>query len=135
MTRHQRRLCEPGAQPPLNPTRMRAVIQRVTSAIVTVENRLVGAIELGLLVYVGITHADGVGETAYMANKIVGLRVFADADGRFSRSVRDVGGGVDVVRHSTRPPRLTRPGRCTKDLPTRCGSVVCRCVSASSRPT
>ena len=76
---------------------MRAVIQRVTSAIVTVENRLVGAIELGLLVYVGITHADGVGETAYMANKIVGLRVFADADGRFSRSVRDVGGAVLLV--------------------------------------
>ena len=101
MTRHQRRLCEPGTQPPLNPTRMRAVIQRVTSATVTVENRLVGAIELGLLVYVGITHADGAGETAYMANKIVGLRVFADAGHQFNRSVREVEGTVLLVSQFT----------------------------------
>ena len=101
MPRHQRRPCRPWAPTRLNPPRMRAVIQRVSSATVTVENRVVGAIELGLLVYVGITHADGAGETDYMANKIVGLRLFADADGRFSRSVRDVSGAVLLVSQFT----------------------------------
>ncbi len=80
---------------------MRAVVQRVNSARVTVDDRLVGAIELGLLVYVGITHGDGAGDTAYVANKIAGLRVFPDADGRLSRSVRDISGAVLLVSQFT----------------------------------
>jgi len=80
---------------------MRAVVQRVTSATVTVEGRVVGAIEAGVLVYVGITHDDGADDTAYVANKIASLRVFNDADGRLSRSVRDVGGEVLLVSQFT----------------------------------
>jgi D-aminoacyl-tRNA deacylase len=80
---------------------MRAVVQRVTSATVTVEGRVVGAIKAGVLVYVGITHDDGPDDTAYVANKIASLRVFDDADGRLSRSVRDVGGEVLLVSQFT----------------------------------
>ena len=87
---------------------MRAVVQRVTSATVTVEGRVVGAIKAGVLVYVGITHDDGADDTAYVANKIASLRVFDDADGRLSRSVRDAGGEVLLV------PQFTLYGDCRR---------------------
>ncbi len=80
---------------------MRAVVQRVTSARVRVESRLVAAIEHGLLVLVGIACDDDTTDTAYLANKIVGLRVFEDADHRFNRSVRDVDGAVLLVSQFT----------------------------------
>ena len=80
---------------------MRAVVQRVTSARVTVDSRSVAAIEHGLLVLVGIARDDDATDTAYLANKIVGLRVFEDADHRFNRSVRDVEGAVLLVSQFT----------------------------------
>ena len=80
---------------------MRAVVQRVTSARVRVDSRLVAAIEHGLLVLVGIARDDDATDTAYLANKIVGLRVFEDADHRFNRSVRDVDGAVLLVSQFT----------------------------------
>lgn len=80
---------------------MRAVVQRVTSATVTVEGRVVGAIEAGVLVYVGITHDDAEEDTTYIANKIAGLRLFDDGEGRLSHSVRDVGGEVLLVSQFT----------------------------------
>ena len=80
---------------------MRAVVQRVTSARVAVDSRVVAAIEHGLLVLVGIARDDDAIDTAYLANKIVGLRVFEDADHRFNRSVRDVEGAVLLVSQFT----------------------------------
>ena len=80
---------------------MRAVVQRVTSARVAVDSRVVAAIEHGLLVLVGIARGDDATDTAYLANKIVGLRVFEDADHRFNRSVRDVEGAVLLVSQFT----------------------------------
>ena len=80
---------------------MRAVVQRVTSARVTVDSRVVATIEHGLLVLVGIARDDDATDTAYLANKIVGLRVFEDADHRFNRSVRDVEGAVLLVSQFT----------------------------------
>ena len=80
---------------------MRAVVQRVTSARVAVDSRVVAAIEHGLLVLVGIARDDDATDTAYLANKIVGLRVFEDADHRFNRSVRDVEGAVLLVSQFT----------------------------------
>ena len=80
---------------------MRAVVQRVTSARVAVDSRVVAAIEHGLLVLVGIARDDDATDTAYLANKIVGLRVFEDADHRFNRSVRDVEGAVLMVSQFT----------------------------------
>ena len=80
---------------------MRAIVQRVTSARVSVGRRSVAAIEHGLLVFVGIARGDDTTDMAYLANKIVGLRVFEDADGRFSRSVREVEGAVLLVSQFT----------------------------------
>ncbi len=80
---------------------MRAVVQRVTAARVTVGDRLVGAIGHGLLVYIGIARDDDETDMSYLVNKIVGLRVFQDGDGRGNRSVRDVGGGVLLVSQFT----------------------------------
>ena len=90
---------------------MRAVVQRVTSARVTVESRLVVAIEHGLLVLVGIARDDDAADTAYLAKKIAGLRIFDDANDRVSRSVRDVEGEVLLVSQFTLYGDCRR-GRC-----------------------
>jgi len=80
---------------------MRAVVQRVNEASVTVEGELVGSIERGLLVYLGAAHGDEPKDAQYVAEKISGLRVFPNDDGRMSLSVGDVGGAVLVVSQFT----------------------------------
>ena len=80
---------------------MRAVVQRVTRASVTVEGRVTGAIEAGLLVFLGAGVGDGANDLAYIVDKIAHLRIFADDAGKMNRSVLDVGGGVLVVSQFT----------------------------------
>ncbi len=80
---------------------MRAVIQRVTSASVTVAGETVGAIGPGLLVLLGVGLADDPVAADWMVRKILRLRIFADDAGRMNRSVVDVGGGVLVVSQFT----------------------------------
>ena len=80
---------------------MRAVIQRVTRARVTVEDRIAGEIGSGLLILLGITHDDTHGDADYLASKIVALRIFDDADGKMNVSVKDAGGGLLVVSQFT----------------------------------
>ena len=80
---------------------MRAVVQRVTSARVTVDDRPVGSIGRGLLVLVGIARDDGGEAVTWLVDKIVGLRVFPDAGGRMNRSVLEVAGGVLLVSQFT----------------------------------
>ncbi|MBU3742537.1 MAG: D-tyrosyl-tRNA(Tyr) deacylase [Candidatus Kapabacteria bacterium] len=80
---------------------MRAVVQRVSRASVTVDGGLVASINTGLLVLVGITHTDTGDEISWMADKILSLRVFADDDGKLNRSVTDIGGGVILVSQFT----------------------------------
>ena len=83
---------------------MRAVVQRVSSAAVTVDDRTVGEIGHGLLVLVGVEREDGPADTEYIAGKIRGLRVFedpADSSGHMNRSVQEVGGSVLVVSQFT----------------------------------
>jgi len=80
---------------------MRAVVQRVTRASVTVEGRVTGAIEAGLLVLLGAGAGDGANDLAYIVDKIANLRIFADDAGKMNRSVLDVGGGVLVVSQFT----------------------------------
>lgn len=80
---------------------MRAVVQRVSDASVHVDGELVGAIEAGLLVYVGVGPSDGRAEVDYMSRKIAGLRIFQDDEGRMSRSVQDIGGSVLLVSQFT----------------------------------
>jgi len=80
---------------------MRAVIQRVSSARVVVDDEVVGGIELGLLVLLGITHSDTEAEARWLAEKIAGLRIFQDADGKMNRDVAEVAGKVLVVSQFT----------------------------------
>ena len=80
---------------------MRAVVQRVTSASVTIGARVAGAIDRGLVVLVGVEQGDGPADVQYVASKVRELRIFADAEGKMNRSVLDVNGGVLVVSQFT----------------------------------
>ncbi|MFN3630280.1 MAG: D-aminoacyl-tRNA deacylase [Casimicrobiaceae bacterium] len=80
---------------------MRLLIQRVSEARVDVAGATVGAIGHGLLVFVGITHEDDETVAAWLADKLVKLRIFEDEAGKMNRSVIDVGGGVLAVSQFT----------------------------------
>ena len=83
---------------------MRAVVQRVSSATVQVDSRIVGQIGPGLLAFVGVERGDGHADAEYIAGKIRDLRVFeepADATKRLNRSVQEVGGAVLLVSQFT----------------------------------
>ena len=80
---------------------MRACIQRVTEASVTVNDEVVGQIGKGLLVLVGIGRLDGPEEVKWMAERIAGLRVFNDEQGKMNLSLADVGGAMLVVSQFT----------------------------------
>ena len=80
---------------------MRAVIQRVSAASVTVDSEIVGQIETGLLVLLGITGSDNEQDVNYLANKVIGLRVFEDEQGKMNCSIQDVGGSLLVVSQFT----------------------------------
>lgn len=87
---------------------MRAVIQRVTSATVTVAGEVAGQIDQGLLVLLGVEKGDGEAQADWLAEKIVGLRVFEDGAGKMNRSLTDVGGALLVVS------QFTLAGNCDK---------------------
>ena len=80
---------------------MRAVVQRVFWAKVVVDDEVVGAIERGLLVYLGVGKGDTPAERTYLLDKILGLRIFSNEAGKFDRSVLDVGGSLLVVSQFT----------------------------------
>ena len=80
---------------------MRAVIQRVSRASVTVDQKVVGEIAQGLLVLLGVEREDGDKDLSYLVNKTLGLRIFEDDDGKMNRSVVDVGGRLLVVSQFT----------------------------------
>ena len=80
---------------------MRAVVQRVSRARVTVKDWTSGEIGLGLLVLVGVGHDDTEADATYLAEKIAGLRIFEDHDGKMNRGVIDVGGSVLAVSQFT----------------------------------
>src|SRR5262249_55067329 len=80
---------------------MRAVIQRVTRAKVTVERETTGEIGSGLLVLLGVGAADSASAADYLAEKIVGLRIFEDENGKMNRSVLDEGGAILAVSQFT----------------------------------
>lgn len=80
---------------------MRAVVQRVSGARVEVDSRIVGAIERGLVVLLGVGAGDTEADADYLARKIVGLRIFDDEAGFMNRSVEEVGGGMLVISQFT----------------------------------
>jgi D-tyrosyl-tRNA(Tyr) deacylase len=80
---------------------MRVLLQRVTHGSVTVNQEIVGDIGAGLVLLVGTTHTDTEAEAVKLAQKIIHLRIFEDEDGKFNRSLMDVGGELLVVSQFT----------------------------------
>lgn len=80
---------------------MRVVVQRVTRASVTIEGRVVGTIEKGLLIFVGFTDTDTTDQVEWFAEKIIGLRLFPDSEGKMNHSVMEAEGAALVVSQFT----------------------------------
>jgi D-aminoacyl-tRNA deacylase len=80
---------------------MRLLIQRASRASVTVDGRSVSSIGPGLVILVGVGHGDAVEQVDPLADKVAGLRIFRDADGKTNRSVMDVGGAALVISQFT----------------------------------
>ena len=80
---------------------MRAVVQRVKSASVKVEGKLVSEIGAGVLIFLGVAHEDTATEIEYIANKVANLRIFEDEEGKMNRSLLEMGGAALVVSQFT----------------------------------
>lgn len=80
---------------------MRIIVQRSKEASVTVEEKVIGKIEQGFVLLVGVTHEDREEDAAYLADKIVHLRIFEDENGKMNRSLLDVGGSILSVSQFT----------------------------------
>ncbi len=80
---------------------MRVLVQRVARAEVRVAEQVVGSIGRGFLLLIGMTHSDGEPQLAWMADKVVGLRLFPDADGKMNLGLQEIGGEVLAVSQFT----------------------------------
>jgi len=80
---------------------LRVLLQRVSRAEVRVAGRITGKIDRGLLALVGFTHSDGAEQIAWMADKVIGLRIFGDAEEKMNLGLADVGGAMLVVSQFT----------------------------------
>jgi D-tyrosyl-tRNA(Tyr) deacylase len=80
---------------------MRIVVQRVSKGSVSVDGQVVGSIDQGLVLLVGVTHEDGEEEARFLANKVANLRIFPDGEGKFNLSGLDVGAEALVVSQFT----------------------------------
>ena len=80
---------------------MRALLQRVSEASVTVGDEIVGEIGRGFAILLGVTHSDTQAEADWLANKIAGIRLFEDEDGKMNRALADVGGNLLVISQFT----------------------------------
>ena len=81
---------------------MRALIQRVAHAKVTVDGTVTGRIDnMGILILLGVTHTDSVEDVKYLARRAVNLRIFHDDEGKMNRSLLDIGGGALVISQFT----------------------------------
>lgn len=80
---------------------MRAVIQRVKSASVSVDGKVTGEIGKGILVYLGVEKGDSEADLRFISSKIASLRIFGDSDGKMNLSVKDTGGSILVISQFT----------------------------------
>lgn len=104
---------------------MRVVIQRVTQASCTVENKITGAIDNGLLVFLGVEDADDTEDLMWLAQKIAGLRIFNDENGMMNKSLADINGRILLISQFTlfaqtkkgNRPGFTRAAKPDKAIP------------------
>ncbi len=80
---------------------MRALLQRVTNASVAVDNKIIGSIERGLLIFLGVQHQDSEAESKWLAEKIVNLRIFTDSEGKMNLSIKDLNLNVLIISQFT----------------------------------
>ena len=80
---------------------MRVVLQRVSHASVTVDEKVIGKIQRGFLLLVGVTHDDAMEDMEYLVRKIVQMRIFEDEEGKLNRSIQDIGGEILSVSQFT----------------------------------
>jgi len=80
---------------------MRVVVQRVTKAQVSVEGNVIGKIKEGLLILLGITHGDNEKDAKWLVNKISGLRIFSDENGKMNKSIEDIEGEILLISQFT----------------------------------
>ena len=80
---------------------MRVVLQRVAHASVTVDEKVIGKIQRGFLLLVGVTHDDTMEDMEYLVRKIVQMRIFEDEEGKLNRSIQDIGGEILSVSQFT----------------------------------
>ena len=90
---------------------MKALVQRVRQASVTIENKIYSEIKQGFLVLLGVEKNDSEAEAVYLANKVAALRVFEDEQGKMNLSVRDIGGSLLVVSQFTLAGDTSRGNR------------------------
>ena len=90
---------------------MKALVQRVRQASVTIENKIYSDIKQGFLVLLGVEKNDSEAEAVYLANKVAALRVFEDEQGKMNLSVRDIGGSLLVVSQFTLAGDTSRGNR------------------------
>ncbi|MDQ2906698.1 MAG: D-aminoacyl-tRNA deacylase [Ktedonobacteraceae bacterium] len=90
---------------------MRALLQRVSRASVTVDEEITGEIGLGLLILLGVGQGDGEGQVKMLVDKIVNLRIFGDDEGKMNRSLLDIGGQALVVSQFTLYANMRRGRR------------------------
>ena len=80
---------------------MKVVLQRVAHASVTVDEKVIGKIQRGFLLLVGVTHDDAMEDMKYLVRKIVQMRIFEDEEGKLNRSIQDIGGEILSVSQFT----------------------------------
>lgn len=80
---------------------MRIVLQRVAHASVTVDEKVIGKIQRGFLLLVGVTHDDAMEDMEYLVRKIIQMRIFEDEEGKLNRSIQDIGGEILSVSQFT----------------------------------
>lgn len=112
---------------------VKGLLQRVSRAVVSVEGRVVGAIDAGLCVLVGVGHDDDETDAQLLADRLVGLRIFEDEQGKMNRSLRDTRGGMLVVSQFTLMAdtrRGRRPSFVGAAAPERAAALIDRVVAA-----